>query len=82
MAQRETILPRTVVPDYLDGTPLARQTRHADNFDLSRAPLSQAGSTTAFARPNMAANIALIESNLGRLAGYYFEMPWRKPETP
>ena len=36
--QREVILPRTIVPEYLDVTPLGVQVRHEPNFDLDRLP--------------------------------------------
>jgi len=80
--QREVILPRTEVPSYLDETPLAVQDRHAENFDLTRMPMGHAGDRPSFPRPNMLQNIALIESNLALKAGYYFDMAWRKVETP
>jgi hypothetical protein len=81
MAQRETVLPRTVVPDYLDETPLAVQVRHEETFDLGRAPLNQAGDTPRFPRPGMLENMQLLESNLALHGGYYFDMRWRKVET-
>lgn len=82
MAQREVILPRTAVPGYLDETPLGVQVRHQPDFDLDRMPQGHAGDRPSFPRPNMAANISLIESNLALLAGFYFDMAWRKVETP
>jgi len=82
MAQREVILPRTVVPDYLDETPLASQVRHEPNFDLARMPGAHAGDRPTFPRPPMLENLQLLESNLALKGGFYFDMPWRKAETP
>ena len=79
--QREVILPRTIVPEYLDVTPLGVQVRHEPNFDLDRLPQRHAGSSDRFPRPSMLENIALIESNLAHLGGAYFDMAWRKDEV-
>lgn len=80
---RETILPRTVVPEYLDETPLAVQDRHVaeGNFSMTRPHLTQAGDRPAFPRPSMTENLQLIEDNLARPHGA-FDSRHRKVETP
>lgn len=84
--QREVVLPRTEVPEYLDETPLAVQERHVaeGNFDLDRMPQGHAGDSARFPRPSMKENLSLLESNLSLFEGTdnsYFDMPWRKKET-
>lgn len=74
MAQREVILPRTVVDAYLDGTPLGVQAYMSATFDRSLFRGSYGAA--------MDANLALIETNLALMNGHYFDMAWRKPEVP
>lgn len=75
------VLPRTDVPDYLVGTPLQEQTRHADSFHTNQPQAMQAGDRADFRRPSLADNLALIARNLARGAGSWFAMPWRKDDS-
>src|SRR5690625_229568 len=68
------VLPKTIVPDYLDETPLQEQPRHDESFHQTNPGT---GSTKKFYRPTLADNLKLIDRNLSDT--YYFEMRYRYP---
>lgn len=77
---RETVLPRTNVPPYLDETPISVQPRHSDNFGVEY-PHLMTRPDGALVIQGLYENLHTIEDNLNHLGGFYFDHDARKTET-